>query len=220
MKIIKLISIILFIFFLNKPSYGQSSERDFSKILHTYYLYKDKDLVDKTIDYINNSPTTYENLESILKGFFGALFLSDESVKKSFNENFDRIENSDFKELLESLNSSNIDTIYSKAKITADYNDMNWASYFATGNLKYLDNIISNISYDNEREDIVLFLAGASAKWSLCSNANQDEVVKKYLESLKDKNENIKEILDNDPLYFKNKTVEIIKTQKSKGVWN
>ena len=185
MKIIKLISIILFIFFLNKPSYGQSSERDFSKILHTYYLYKDKDLVDKTIDYINNSPTTYENLESILKGFFGALFLSDESVKKSFNENFDRIENSDFKELLESLNSSNIDTIYSKAKITADYNDMNWASYFATGNLKYLDNIISNISYDNEREDIVLFLAGASAKWSLCSNANQDEVVKKYLESLK-----------------------------------
>ncbi|GGZ66380.1 hypothetical protein [Mesonia mobilis] len=220
MKIIKLISIILFIFFLNKPSYGQSSERDFSKILHTYYLYKDKDLVDKTIDYINNSPTTYENLESILKGFFGALFLSDESVKKSFNENFDRIENSDFKELLESLNSSNIDTIYSKAKITADYNDMNWASYFATGNLKYLDNIISNISYDNEREDIVLFLAGASAKWSLCSNANQDEVVKKYLESLKDKNENIKEILDNDPRYFKNKTVEIIKTQKSKGVWN
>lgn len=104
--------------------------------------------------------------------------------------------------------------------MTTEYNDRNWASYFATGNLKYYDNIIANVPYENERTDLSLFLAGASAKWSLCSNAKQDELVKKYLTGLKDKNENSKEILQEDPQYFKNKMVQIIKEQRLKGIWN
>ena len=207
-------------FFVSAFTYGQSSERNFSKILQTYYLYKDKDLVEKTFDFVNHSTMSYKRLEPILTGFFGALFLYDKDVKKSFVENIDKIEKPDIKELLMTLSSLDIDTIYSKTKITTEYNDMNWASYFATGNVKYIDNIISNVHYENERTDINLFLAGASAKWSLCSNANQDKLVKKYLESLKDKNENIKEILNQEPQYFKDKMVEILKEQKSKGIWN
>ncbi len=220
MKITKVISIFFLMFFVSTFSYGQSSERNFSTILQTYYLYKDKDLVDKTIDFVNHSTMSYERLEPILTGFFGALFLYDKNVKKSFLKNIDKIEKPDIKELLKTLSSSDIDTIYSKTKITTEYNDMNWASYFATGNVKYIDNIISNVAYENERTDINLFLAGASAKWSLCSNANQDKLVKKHLDSLKDKNENIKEILNEEPQYFKDKMVEILKEQKSKGIWN
>jgi len=220
MKTIKVISIFFLIFFVTPFSYGQSSERNFSNILQTYYLYKDKDLVDKTIDFVNHSPMSYKRLEPILTGFFGALFLYDKDVKKSFVSNFDKIEKPDIKELLVTLSSSNIDTLYSKTKITPEYNDMNWASYFATGNVKYIDNIISKVPYENERTDINLFLAGASAKWSLCSNASQDKLVKKHLNSLKDKNKNIKDILQEDPQYFKDKMVEILKEQKSKGIWN
>ncbi|OCB73997.1 hypothetical protein [Flavobacterium crassostreae] len=220
MKTTKVISIFFLIFFVSTSSYGQSSERNFSEILQTYYLYKDKDLVDKTIDFVNHSTMSYKRLEPILTGFFGALFLNDKNVKKSFVKNIDKIEKPEIKELIMTLSSSDIDILYSKAKITTEYNDMNWASYFATGNVKYIDNIISNLPYENERADINLFLAGASAKWSLCSNANQDKLVKKHLESLKDKNENMKEILNKEPQYFKDKMVEIIKVQKSKGIWN
>lgn len=220
MKIIKVITIFLLIFLVTPFSYGQSSERNFSNILQTYYLYKDKDLVDKTIDFVNHSQMSYKRLEPILTGFFGALFLDDKDVKKSFVSNFDKIKKPDIKELLVTLSSSNIDTLYSKTKITTEYNDMNWASYFATGNVKYIDNIISKVTYENERTDINLFLAGATAKWSLCSNASQDKLVKKHLNTLKDKNENIKEILQEDPQYFKNKMLEILKEQKSKGIWN
>ena len=220
MKITKVISIFFLIFFVSTSSYGQSSERNFSEILQTYYLYKDKDLVDKTIDFLNHSTMSYKRLEPILTGFFGALFLNDKDVKKSFVKNIDKIEKPDIKELIMTLSSSDIDILYSKAKITTEYNDMNWASYFATGNVKYIDNIISNVPYENERTDINLFLAGASAKWSLCSNANQDKLIKKHLESLKDKNENMKEILNKEPQYFKDKMVEILKEQKSKGIWN
>ncbi|MBC5846207.1 hypothetical protein H8R25_17475 [Flavobacterium sp. F-392] len=155
-----------------------------------------------------------------MSGFFGALFLSDKEVKKSFESNFDKIEKQEIRKLMMILSASNIDTLYSKTKVTTEYNDRNWASYFATGNLKYIDNIIANVPYENERTDLSLFLAGASAKWSLCSNAKQDELVKKHLTGLKDKNENIKEILQEDPQYFKNKMVQIIKEQRLKGIWN
>lgn len=201
-------------------SYGQTTERNFSNILQNYYVYKDKDLVDKTIDFVNHSTITYQKLEPILSGFFGALFLSDKEVKKSFESNFDKIEKQEIRKLMMILSTSNRDTLYSKTKVTTEYNDRNWASYFATGNLKYIDNIIANVPYENERTDLSLFLAGASAKWSLCSNAKQDELVKKYLTGLKDKNENIKEILQEDPQYFKNKMVQIIKEQRLKGIWN
>lgn len=201
-------------------SYGQTTERNFSNILQNYYVYKDKDLVDKTIDFVNHSTITYQKIEPILSGFFGALFLSDKEVKKSFESHFDKIEKQEIRKLMMILSASNRDTLYSKTKVTTEYNDRNWASYFATGNLKCIDNIIANVPYENERTDLSLFLAGASAKWSLCSNAKQDELVKKYLTGLKDKNENSKEILQEDPQYFKNKMVQIIKEQRLKGIWN
>lgn len=216
----KIINIFLLTFCVSTFSYGQTPERSFSDILQTYYLHKDKDIVNKTIDFVNHAPVNYKKLEPILTGFFGAIFLYEKDIKKSFISNFDKIEKSDIKELFINLSSSNIDTLYTKLKITTEYNDMNWASYFASGNIKYLDNIISNLPYDNERTDLTLFLAGATAKWSLCSNATQDKLVKKHLNSLKGKNENIKEILKEEPQYFKDKMVAIIKEQKSKGIWN
>lgn len=216
----KIIGMIVMMVVVSSFSYGQTTERNFSNILQNYYVYKDKDLVDKTIDFVNHSTITYQKIEPILSGFFGALFLSDKEVKKSFESNFDKIEKQEIRKLMMILSTSNRDTLYSKTKVTTEFNDRNWASYFATGNLKYIDNIIANVPYENERTDLSLFLAGASAKWSLCSNAKQDELVKKYLTGLKDKNENIKEILQEDPQYFKNKMVQIIKEQRLKGIWN
>ena len=35
-------------------TYGQDSQRNFSEIMQTYYLNQDKDLVEKTIEFVNN----------------------------------------------------------------------------------------------------------------------------------------------------------------------
>lgn len=208
------------IIFVSSFSFGQTNERNFSKISQTYYLYQDKDLVEKTIDFINKSPIAYERLEMILTGFFGALFTSNIDIKKSFVSKFEKIEKNEIKELLINLSTSNIDTIYSKTKMSTKYNDMNWASFLATGNKKFVDNVISNIKHAEERIDVNLFLVGATAKWSLCSNSKQHKQVENYLRSLQSKNEKLKEILEQEPQYFRDNITEIIKEQRLKGLWN
>ena len=201
-------------------SIGQITDRNFGEILQSYYLYKDKDIIDKTIDFVNNTAMDYNSLKPMLTGFFGALFLNDTIVKSNFTNVLNRVEKSDIKELFISLASTNIDSFYAKADISVALNDMNWSSFFATGNTKYVDNIITNISYSENRSDINLFLAGATAKWSLCSNGHQDKVVKQHLTLLKDKNKIIEDILNKDQQYFREEMVDILKKQKAKGIWN
>ena len=220
MKKIKIILISVLALSFSNFSFGQTNDRNFGEILQSYYLYRDKDIIEKTIDFINNTKMDYNSLNPILTGFFGALFLNDTILKSTFNSNLNKVEKTDIKRLLTSLSSANIDSIYSKSKITAAFNDMNWSSFFATGNKKYLDNIISNIPYAENRSDINLFLAGASAKWSLCSNSKQDKVVKNYLTTLQNNNKVIKEILSKDQQDYREEMVNILRKQKEKGIWN
>lgn len=200
-------------------SFGQETQRSFSDILQTYYLYKDKDLIEKTVDMLNSPKTEYKRFEPLLTGFYGALFSIDTIVRNSFASNISNLVNPDFKKLFKYLITSNIDSIYSKASLSPEYNDMNWASFFATGDVKFLDKIISNISLAENRIDRNLFLTGASAKWSLCSNARQDKRVKEHLAGLKE-NKNINEILEKDPQEFRQEMIDIIKEQRAKGLWN
>lgn len=220
MRKIQIVILLTASLLFSNISFGQNSDRNFGQILQSYYLYKDKDIVNKTIVFINKTTMDHNKLNPILTGFFGALFLNDTIVKANFNSNLNSIEKPDIKELLTALFSSNIDSIYSKAKITPSFNDMNWASFFATGKTKYLDNIISNIPYAQNRSDINLFLTGETAKWSLCSNSKQDKVINLYLTTLKSNNKMIDEILDKDQQYFNEEMVDILKKQKEKGIWN
>ena len=148
-----------------KIAFAQNTDRNFGQIFETYYLHKDSAVVNKAIDFINKTPIDYNRLSPIITGFFGAAFLNNEAIKKDFSLKINLIEKPEIKQLLVSLLNSNIDTIYSEAKKSASLNDMYWSSFFATGNTKYLDNIISHISYMENRVDVNLFLTGASAKW-------------------------------------------------------
>ena len=201
-------------------TYGQDSQRNFSEIMQTYYLNQDKDLVEKTIEFVNNPKADYKRLEPILTGFFGALFSADTTVRSAFLKNSDKFQNIDFKQLFIFLIATNIDSIYAKTPLTPAFNDMNWSSYFATGNLKFLDRIILNIPLAENRIDLNLFLIGATAKWSLCSIARQDKKVKEHISNQKVNKKVIKEILKKEPQEFKQEMKDIIAEQRAKGIWN
>ena len=96
---------------------------------------------------------------------------------------------------------------------------MCWASFFGTGDTKYLDKLISNLPYSENRADLNLFTTGFSAKWSLCLNANTYLKVKSYLIALKDKNEYLDELLRQEPEQIRDNMVTILKAQKAKGIW-
>jgi hypothetical protein len=218
MKIFRIVSLII-ISSLPGLALGQETQRSLSDILQTYYLYKDKDLIEKTVEVLNSPQTEYKRFEPVLIGFYGALFSTDTVVRNSFISTLSNVVNPDFKKLFNSLTTSNIDSIYSKTPLSPEYNDMNWASYFATGDVKFLDKILGNVSLAENRVDINLFLTGASAKWSLCSNSRQDNRVKDHLSGLKE-NKNIKEILEKNPQKFRQEMIDVIKEQRAKGVWN
>jgi len=113
------------------------------------------------------------------------------------------INKSEYKILFSNIIKSNIDNEYSKMKINAAFNDLNWASFFATGDLKYVNAIISNLKYIDNRQSLDLYGAAATAKWSLCANL-VDEKVKKYLKSLKDDNVVINDIFKKTPIQLYN----------------
>ncbi len=199
---------------------AQNDDRNFSQISQTYYLNKDTNIINKAIEFINKTPVDNNKLTPVITGFFGAAFLNDSKLKKDFISSIDRVEKPEIKKLLVYLFSANIDSIYLSAKPSPSLNGMNWASFFATGKVKYLDNIIAQIPNFDNRVDVNVFLAGATAKWSLCGNSRKHEAVNKRLTLLKDKNQAIKEVLEKDPQFYNNEIIGIIKQQREKGLWN
>jgi hypothetical protein len=219
MKQIKtVISILLFLLFPNL-TWSQNEHSDLSEILQTYYKSKDGQLVIKTINFANSDEANFEELQPIFTGFFGALFYSDADIKNQFKDKLQSFTNENFKQLFGSLIYRNGSSLFDRSLTLPSQNDMFWSAYFATGDSQYLDKIIANAALAEDRADINLFLTGASASWSLCSNAKQNDDVRNYLVSKKDSTPLIKEILEAEPSEFKAKIVKIIKEQREKGVW-
>ena len=81
--------------------------------------------------------------------------------------------------------------------------DARWASFFATGNKKYIEEIIDyiadNIDFKNNKpenvtkQDIYHLLTISSAIWSLNANIQQDENIKKITNDYVIKQENTRQ---------------------------
>jgi hypothetical protein len=86
------------------------------------------------------------------------------------------------KGLLRTAVSSSPDDLLAKIPLSTQKNDMNWACYFATGDTKYVKNLLDVAANYGERKDKNLYLTGATAMWSLVSNSRFPEV-RRYLQS-------------------------------------
>ncbi|SFS31992.1 hypothetical protein [Lutibacter maritimus] len=212
--------LIVTILSFSNTLFSQNNERNFNQILQTYYIEKDNMLLEHSIDFFNNINPDNKNLKHIIIGFFGGLFIDSPEIKNDFKNNIEKFQNENIKNMFTSLTNENIKTFMSKYPISPSFNDMNWAAFFSTGKTEYLDLIFNNCSEAENRTDFNLFLTGASAKWSLCSNSKQHEKVKEYLESNTTNREMAQEILNSDVSELKSNIVTIIKEQREKGIWN
>jgi hypothetical protein len=113
------------------------------------------------------------------------------------------------------------DTILNWAGHNASINDLRWGAFFASGDSRYLSKLVSEMEYCDRDDSLMLFLAGSSAKWSLCANARQYPEVKRYLENAKDTSSkslrpHIEEALSSSPSDIKDKMIEVLKLFKRK----
>jgi len=86
------------------------------------------------------------------------------------------------KGLLATAVSSSPEDLLRKIPLSAQKNDMNWACYFATGDTKYVQNLLDVAAHYGERKDKDLYLVAATAMWSLASNSRFPEI-RRYLQS-------------------------------------
>jgi hypothetical protein len=107
---------------------------------------------------------------------------------------------------------------------SAELNDEYWGAFFASGNPKFLYRLLDQLRYFDERNDEALFFAGATAKYSLASNAQTQPAVRSIIEDVRLKadkrtQELITELLAMDQANVKQEIKEIIKKQREEGKW-
>jgi len=198
---------------------------DVSAFMQTYYLHPQPNRIAEVIEVLNPSgfvqrPTN----ESVVIGFFSEVFAANPNRVPQWQ---DRIAKQDdrTKALLErALSVSKAGGLLNGTGHSPQRNDGWWAAFFASGNSKFVENIIDQLPYFDEREDEVLFFAGATAKWSLASNARTDPLVRSTIEKAKARanarqQELINEVLNEDPDRIKEELKEIVQRQREAGKW-
>lgn len=74
-----------------------------------------------------------------------------------------------------------------ESSLTPENLDSLWATYFASGEFKYIRKIVSALALNHEYEDgIDNLLTYGAAAWSISSNARQHPEIRRYLEKLAD----------------------------------
>jgi tetratricopeptide (TPR) repeat protein len=189
----------------------------FEDTIQSYYLRRSDSIVDYSIRVFNYPTTDTTNWTSSLKGFYGALLNENPEIKLEFEKRKNEIINKSIYTILDSILLQNFPEIESNQKRNPSLNDFYWGAFYATGKVKYIDKLLDNCVYSNEKEDVNLYLTGATAMWSLCSNSQDSPLVKNHLKLRKDeKNKYAKMILAKDAQYFYDKTKRDLKKMKNK----
>ncbi len=191
----------------------------------TYYLKPKPHLIPSAINYIESSGLSENpNAKAPLLMSFSCIFSLYKREEKNEWKGLIGKLSKPSKELLgRSINESPSELLASISTSPAK-NDMNWACYFATGDIKYLNNIIHTLKHLEERQDMNLFLTAASAKWSLAANAEKHTEVKSAMMAMKlgdaiPMRAIAKEILEEGPEVIRDKTITTLKAQKEAGIW-
>jgi hypothetical protein len=112
------------------------------------------------------------------------------------------------------------DTILNWPGHNSSINDLHWGGFFASGDTRYLERLVSELQYCDNKDSLNLFLTGNSAKWSLCSNAINYPEVKQYLEHASDAapaalKSQLIDVLHSSSAELKNQMLEGIKQFKN-----
>lgn len=198
-----------------------ATKDDFDNFVNSYYLNPKPELISQAVNYLCNDNTLRLNAIPPIIGFFNYIFHSDEGIKKNYQLNKE-CRNNGIKDVLLFAFNTKPEDIVSKIKPTASGNDLCWGYYLASGDEKFLKILLNHARYADSKTDIVLFSAGVTARWSLCSNARQHKSVRLFLDKQLEadkKNEVILDILSREPNEYFIQMRKNLQEQTSKGVW-
>lgn len=183
------------------------------KELNFYYLEKDSNFLNSSISFFNENLPISKQRELMLTSFYIALFDDQPYMKKSFQRNLRNIKS--HRNIIEDALNKNLDNFLKDEEPSPTWIDIYWHFFYATGNEEYLDRVICLLKYETNRENIVLYLTGAAAKWSLAYHIQEHPKVRNYIKSLKI----YPELFTLNLEEYKAETKVIVKEEHSKGTW-
>lgn len=217
MKKITLLSLLLSLSI--SGIFAQNEKGDqFWQMLRSYYYAPDKAIVSKTIDYLNAGIYDADVFELRLKAFYSALFGVNPAIKAEYDKKKGKIKSAELADMMETISMLNIEDVYANAPETPDVNEMYCYSYYATGDIKYLDKLLERAKDNEERTDLDKYMIGANALWWLATIKVDNPIIQQYLESKKD-NKYADTALKSRAYDLKNIQLDVLADQKKKGIW-
>lgn len=197
---------------------------DFDRFTHHYYKEPNPDLVDDAIRYASEAGV-FQKKSAIppLSGFFSEIFRQNPAQMKAWLAVIKQ-QDETTRRVLESASATNPRVDIHDYSPSPQMNDLCWGAFFASGRLEYLNRILENLQYLEERADIKLYLTGASAKWSLASNALGHALIRETIRANLSKataarKKVLEEILTRSPAEIEAETIAILEVQRRSGVW-
>jgi hypothetical protein len=198
--------------------------REVSGFMQTYYLQPQPDRIAEVINALRPSGFVKPTTESVAIGFFSEVFVANPNRVPEWQIHIAKQDHRTKAILERAVSVSKTGGLVNDTGHSLQLNDGWWAAFFASGNPKLVEKIIDQLQYCDERNDQILFFAGATAKWSLASNARSHPLVRSTVENAKTtasarQRELIDQVLNEDLARIEQEIKEIIQTQREAGKW-
>ncbi len=197
---------------------------DVGAFMMTYYLQPRPDLIAGLIDALHLTGFVQKTAVSSVIGFFSEIFAANPDRIPNWQVLIAKQDQQTKAALDRALAVSKAGGVLNIDGHSAELNDDYWGAFFASGNPKFVNKLVDQLKFFDERDDFNLFMAGGTAMWSLASNAQSRPGVRTAIEKAKltaDKRTQdlITELLAQDPERIKQELMEIINKQKQTGKW-
>lgn len=217
----------------NRPAYvGPDANRpslktpeDLDAFMNKYYLQPRPDRIAEAIGMLSTSGVL-QNAEAVapITGFFSEVFTANPSRLAEWQPIIAKQPAVSRSMLDSALSWSKAGGVLQLQGRSPQMNDVFWGAFFASGNPAYVKKVLEVAPFAEERNDFNLWSTGATAKWSLASNARQHPLVHSILEDARrtaDKRtqDMISEILKRDPARIREEMADTYAKQKAAGKW-
>ncbi len=201
-----------------------TSTNELSEFMQGYWQNPRPDLVESALKYAVESGTwKRENLVPPMFAGFSCLFDKYPDRKDDWSKAiaaFDEEPREFFLKAMELKPPQFIEV----SPVSPSRNDMNWACYFITADVRYARDVINTMGHLDERKDLQTFLGATSAQWSLASISQDNDKVREELRATaagKDPElaAAAKATLEKPIEQLREYAMEVLRQQRDAGVW-
>jgi hypothetical protein len=153
----------------------------FSEFTHRYYQRPRPELVESAMKFaIKENLLDDENARAPLYATFTCLFARHPDHREAWIKSIAMLEEPARTFFQKAIEIPPMQML-AEAEVSPARNDMNWGCFFATGDERYIDNVISMLGMLDERKDLTRFLTASSAQWSLAGISKSHDKVRAEL---------------------------------------